>query len=519
MFDRPLAMQHPNLLGLDELYHRGFSKVLSSFLDESARRYGAPLVVSTKLIQNWSHSCIQRAGRIAQIEHLLELVHDGFFGIRKMSNDRFELTALVEINDLEAFDVADQHFVRRFVAMSDRLWTDPLRYRLPIILDQMRKVVFVSRDYFIGYGGEPEIDNYFTAAGIAWGRTLDGQCELDGEALIGGHPFYAYRAAIAIMCGIALKHFYFAQEFSSMRPDLDPHNLVSSWSTQQHWKDVFQAALGTDHHKANDLLKALTLDPEYRDAFSTVPGAPIPPFIQVGKRDVLMSLRGCLTTPFWFVLRKLRHCYRSDWDRIVDLREMQFRDDLNQIFKARAIAVSPKPVPIRSRGRDLTDIDAAAFDPQEGILVLFQLKWQDPFGDSMRERRSRMRNIVSTANKWSELVREWSTTTSPRLLLSKLQLHRNLLDCPVHRIELVILARHHARFSRSAPRTDQAIWGTWPQLLRVIAEGYKGGSLLGFVVDALRREEERKDSPRKLETFTIQLESVEVTVSARPETE
>ncbi|MEK6260832.1 MAG: hypothetical protein AABP62_19710 [Planctomycetota bacterium] len=515
-YSRPLFTQEANPLDLAGLYGRGVPKILAQFLDDSAEKPGAPLVSSNEALQGWSHSVIQQAGRLSQLEHLLELANDGVFDIGKSGSYQYELLATREIIDCEAFDLADQHWLRDLTSEIDAPLQNQLAQRLPMVLERMWELVFPSRGDFIGYDTDPEIDEHFDAAGIAWARTLDGQLELPGDESIGGHPFYAYRAAVGIMCGIALKHASFASELALLHQQLDYHNLMSTWSKRSKWIDVFAGVLEVDDDTADHLLDALTLDREYRDAFEAVPGAPMPPFIQVGRDDLLMSLRGCLDAPFWFVLRKLQYRFRGDWDRLVNLREEQFREDLNLLFRKDSIIKSPRLVRIRSAGRDITDIDAAAFEKEHGTLLLFQLKWQDPFGFSMRERRSKMKNLISVSNTWINAVEEWTQELTRQELLQRLGMVVNPVEHPIRRIELIILVRHHARFSGSDEPSPNAAWGTWPQICRIAVEHFQGGDLLALLADRLREEQWRTDSPRRFETGSLQIGDVEIVVRVEP---
>ena len=59
---------------------------------------------------------------------------------------------------------------------------------------------------------------------------------------------------------------------------------------------------------------------------------------------------------------------------------------------------------LKNEGAVATDIDAAVFDTTTGTLGLFQLKWQDPFGTSMRRRNSKMMNFLEETNQWVSTV-------------------------------------------------------------------------------------------------------------------
>ena len=509
-YSRSFLTRESNDTDLEIAYAYGTPKTLCLFLDECINKTGVPLISSNDDLQKWSHSCIYHAGKLSSLERLVECIHERIFKIQKTTKTRYEITPIKKTIDAEAFDVTDQSWLRNLAYDIDSSWHSRLAKQLPDILQRMRKHVYPWRDKFIGYTTDPVIDDYFEDAGIVWARTLDGQVELPGDGMIGGYPFYSYRAAVAVMCGRALKHLYFLGELSLRSSGLDLHNLVTIWGNREDWVNFFQEVLDVDSKTASHLLQSLTLDQEYKDAFSTTPGSPMPPLIQVGKDDLMLSISGCLENPFWFLQRKLRFQYRQDWDKLMDSREDIFRKDLYKIFPLNSIITSSKPTVIRQNGREVTDIDAAAFDKEHGILILFQLKWQDPFGCSMRERRSRGKNFFSTSNKWIDLVHDWVLKTENQDLLDQLGIEAKHSETPIKDIQLTVLSRHHARFTNIEEFSNRALWGTWPQACRILMEKLDNKNLLGTLVKNLKAELHRSNSPRSLNPETFHIRGIEV---------
>ena len=493
-FVRPLLTRQPNPASLWNLYAAGSHRAFTLFLDETADRGGVPLTPSVPHLHNWADSAIQHLGRVAQSQHLLELSKATLATLSRINNGRFCVTFPDALVDSEAFDVSDQLWLRRLASRIDEPLQKELADRLPSIISKMRALVYLWREHYVGYDTTPDIDEHFLNAGVAWARTLGGQSELPGDLTVGGHPFYAYRAVIGLMCGRALKHLSFASELAQQRPELERRNFWAIWSTIDEWCAFFQEALDIDRGTARQLLHSLTLDREYQTAFgSSAPGA-LPPLIKVSKNQLVMSLTGCLDAPFWFVLGKLRHCYRNDWDSIVDSRESMFRDELLELFGRAGIRTIARPVRIREQGRIVTDIDAVAFDAKSGRLLLCQLKWQDPFGRSMRSRRNKMTNLITTANRWIDVVHGWSHGMARDQLAKVL----GFGDCTIQRIELLVLARHHSRFTKGIEPDSRAAWGTWGQVCRIVTEDYRGGELIDTLMRQLTTEADRVDSPRAI---------------------
>lgn len=494
-YARPLFTGVRNDASLEDLYAGGGSQMLGMFSDAHIKAVGIPLMASNRASQDWAHSTIQHSGRLQSVSHLLELARDSILDLSRTSTHGFQFRFTSDVVDVEAFDVADTQWLQKLAREIDKPLSEFLQEGHSEVKRRMRRLIYPWKEQFIGYSADHLVDEHFESAGMLWARGLNGGSELPSEGMIGGHPFYAYRAAVGIMCGRALKHAGLAAELSLMHPKLDMHNLINTWSTRQEWIAFLQHSLEIDATGANDLLDGLTLDSAYADTFASVPGHPFPPLVQVGSDMLMLCIRGCLDGPFWFLLRKLRHRFRKDWDRIVNEREDQFRNELYELFLSERFATAKMPIRIRHVGLDVTDIDAAVFDKTYGTLSLFQLKWQDPFGQSMRERRSKMRNFFSTTNRWIGAVSDWVANSSDSDLLARVD--NNIGQQRIKRTEIVV-ARHHARFSGSDLCDSRAAWGTWPQLCRIVTEKYSGGDLLKGTAKAFRDDQKRTESPRPL---------------------
>jgi hypothetical protein len=46
-------------------------------------------------------------------------------------------------------------------------------------------------------------------------------------------------------------------------------------------------------------------------------------------------------------------------------------------------------------------------DENDGTLILFQLKWMEPFANNMQLRASKQRNFKKSSDKWINDVLEW----------------------------------------------------------------------------------------------------------------
>lgn len=473
------------------LYAAGGAPALATFCDAHAEREGVPLIASDEGLANWASSTILHLGALGRVTMLRDLVRDGVFSVTRATDGCFEGRPAAERIGIEALEHRDALLHRRARMKVDADGWKELTKRRPDVLARMRTLVRPWGEHMMGYGAHPDVDGYFDDAGFLWARSLDGSDELPSDASFGGIQFRDYCYAAVAFCSLALRHVEYMGEMLQLRPELAGRNLISTWSERSSWIDTIQKVLDTDNGSAVALVDALTMTPssapELRDRCSAA-GAPL---VQVAQDRLMLSIRGSLDAPFWYLLRSLRTRFRADWDRIVDAREHQFRKEVNELLASSTNFTSSRSIRIPGSTGTATDIDAAAFDRSTGEVMLFQLKWQDPWGSSMRERRSKMKNFLIPSRAWTERVRAWLADTSPSDVLGRLgvpaSLHRE-----VTQVHLMILGRHAARFS--GPDTDVcgALVASYPQLARLA--GSMGGRL-GPIADSVRAEALRRVPP------------------------
>ena len=200
------------------------------------------------------------------------------------------------------------------------------------------------------------------------------------------------------------------------------------------------------------------------------------------------------------MLAELQRKYLGDYDRAVNLREDVFRRELCWCFPSNNIYKAARPVQLKSGNETITDIDAAFFDERNGHLGIFQLKWQDFFGDSMRKRETKMLNMLQETNAWIDIVVNWLEGKEPDTILHEVGLAQ-VTKAKISRVYLFVLGRNYSHFSGDAAPDPRAAWGMWPQVLRIIKEATDSGSYgisdpIGWLDIKLREESPtRKSQP------------------------
>ncbi len=96
-----------------------------------------------------------------------------------------------------------------------------------------------------------------------------------------------------------------------------------------------------------------------------------------------------------------------------------------------------------------TDIDAINSIPNNDTC-LFQLKWQDPFYKSMKERFSRISNLFGKANEWIEKVEYWLNNIERKNILSPLKINKHYKGTDklfLNEVHIFVISRNNINFT------------------------------------------------------------------------
>lgn len=449
----------------------GSNKAISLFMDQSCNEQRTPLFPSDESTFRWAHWALQRCGRIATCEKFLEYERAGLGRmIAQGENLQFEITP--KYAGIESLAAEELRWLSSSASEIDNHLYSLLDSVEPKVHSRMRNLVHVSYEHYIGYGGTPEIDTYFDHRGILAAKRMLGHDVFTDDAKFGGLSFGFYRASVWTLAGWALKHIAFALLLHELHPELHLQNLLTVTAEIDTFTSEIAGALQVTIKEALQALDLLELNLENTRRLC-INGHTVPPLIRASSEQFLKPVAGSLDEPFQFMLRNLRIRYRTDWDRAVNDRELLFRDELFQLFPQDWLVKIPRSIKLMNGDRLLTDIDAVIVDPKNGIAGLFQLKWQDPFGHSMRERSARMQNFQDGANSWIKTVKDFLINTTDQAVNRVLGCSKSMqrLEC-----RLFIIGRYFAHFSGDTKPDESAAWAVWPQLIRLARATEGSGS-------------------------------------------
>ena len=488
-----------------DLYRHGQNKAISLFVDQSSILPSPSLTRSTPVHQQWADSVIGSCGRLGICEMILTLHRYGLVELSVPSPRTIHATVSQHELGVEPFEADEIRIFGDLATEIDQHIRDQALAIRPGIIALMKPLVAPWQDHFIQYDTNLEIDSYYHSQGHLWARAQyePGQDAFPPQATFGDLPFELYREAVVHVISWTLKHIAFSGLLLSTHTHLDRRNVLTITKDEAQLQSDLSAALGVNKAEARQVLDTLRVMPENLHAHTSEPAVDIAPFLNVNSSGVVHSIAGTLGSPFDFMLAELNRRYPNDWDTAVNEREEVFRKELYDLFPTQRFRKAEKPLKLRYEGAVATDIDAAVFDASTGTLGLFELKWQDPFGASMRKRNSKMKNFLTETNRWvstvSSILNHSPTVLDKRFGEGSVRIH------DTKRILLFVVGRHFSHFSGGVYRDSRAAWGSWPQMLRLFKETQGGSDPIAWLHKMLQEQSPSLRTPIAVEEYEMQI--------------
>ena len=138
-------------------------------------------------------------------------------------------------------------------------------------------------------------------------------------------------------------------------------------------------------------------------------------------------------------------------------------------FKDKNIIKIPRGINISFNGIH-TDIDAVAYDTNTKTLGLFQLKWQDRYHHSMKERYSRISNLFDKANEWISKIKYWVENNTAKAIISSLQINaQHKASTKINEVYIFVISRNQMNFT-GVELDNSVAWSSWHQLIESQAD-------------------------------------------------
>lgn len=331
---------------------------------------------------------------------------------------------------------------------------------------ELHRRVQLAGDWVLSYSSTREIDDYFLDWGRLYLRRIFSQDMIGPDDVIGGRPFSRYVEVLAALSGRAQKHIAYAAIVRARHRSVHIRNLLTTYCPRQDFVNSLAQFLDSDRDEIAEILKSFTLNGENVDVHTAGASTTWAPLVQATAETLILPIYGLDINPFLFLLTDLRHRYEADWFTLANNREGRWIAEIGELFAEHGWYTYVRNLRLREGGKDVTDIDFAAYDQASNQLALFQLKWQHPVGMDNRGRRSAGKNLVEESNRWVETVNSWLRRNGVEALMQRLGFRNDVPST----VQLFVLGRYHAHLTGFDRRDDRAVWSDWAHFRRARLE-------------------------------------------------
>ena len=429
-----------------------------------------PFAIMTDELVKWSLSNLVYCGKIAFCRQLLSLEKAKMITLSKEDSSHFTFSYCtnesndIEFLDRESFDFYTDKIASQFV----REKRQAKSFNEEKIKEDFRKLITNPFGKLISYDTNPEIDDFYNEEGHYRLLMMQGYDDFAEDDLFGGIAYGKYVTIVELIIGVAIKHSDACFMLKKDNPKVLLENLLTYTQSKQKAISNYAEYMSWPENEVEQIFEAISLTKENFGYYLEYTCVAPPIFIEVGGEMLMRSVAGCFANPFSLLNKELKRKYKRDYDRAVNNRENRFRNELFKIFPQENVIKIPNEINI-SFQNIRTDIDAVVFDEKTGTLGLFQLKWQDRYDYSMKERYSRITNMFPKANEWICKIKNWISLNDSKSILNALQIGSKLKSkIEIKEIYLFVISRNQMNFT--GVELDKTVaWSSWYQLIESYA--------------------------------------------------
>ncbi|MEO3402949.1 hypothetical protein AAFN85_03540 [Mucilaginibacter sp. CAU 1740] len=445
------------------LYELGYTKALNFLIGPAIETPGWITTPTNETIWNWANAFIVHCGKIALTERYQIYVKAGIVHLSYEAEARkFCFQYRAGDVDIEQVDRQAANWYKQLINNGfSKPNLDLLLNKYEPVRQKLFQIVQPWLGHMISYlYDDPVIDEYYQKLAYYRSASMLNQDLFPPDSKFNGIPYAAFRDFAELTMAVSIKHKDFCGQLIKKNPATNILDIISLFRSRTDSISNAAAFLNQSPETVAALVDSLTLFPENRDYHVNREVSPAPPFIQIGGDSLIQSAFGCEGNPYYFMNNELKRAYPKDYFNAVNDREKYFRDELYMLFNSPRYVTVHKSVVIKIKNVH-TDIDAAVLHPESGTLAIFQLKWQDPFGKSMKERYSRIKNFYPKTIEWIEKVIQWLNDNDSKLILASLGLDNTVT---INKALLFVVNRNAANFS-GYENDKRAAWTSWYRLL------------------------------------------------------
>ena len=355
--------------------------------------HGLPLVHRDKHYPKTVFDYIFEFNTSKMIDRIIDIYNDGQIDILKTDINTFFCKRKYDIF-YEIFDVWD---ALEYIKPAFEILTQS-----QLLLEQMSIVVHKFDQHWIQYSPNDDIDEYFLERANQYVDSFDETSFFSDDTIFDGITFKEIKEVLTVIVMMCFRNINYAYVSKRKYPNLHLVDLLPlSVQIITLIKNI-NLAFDIDANKVDQFMRILLVDLAEDNNFTEPLKYPI--LLKVSDDFVLVTASSILTNPFPSLFQMLQSRCTKDWSKAILMREKIFRDKLYDIFNDTQFMKINQPIKISKNNMIITDIDALIFDKKHKVLALFQLKWNEEFSNSMRARKSKMKNYKNEGNTWVERV-------------------------------------------------------------------------------------------------------------------
>lgn len=350
------------------------------------------------------------------------------------------------------------------------------------------------------------VDDYFKEWAVLYLRRMSFREMLADDDRFGGRTYSAYVAVLEALSAMSQQRLCYAGLLNADDPRIGIRNLLTGGALHEKLIEGVASFLDASRQEVSELLDHLTLSPTNAKDHLDHGTQALAPAVRTSQQLVALPMYGLELNPFLFLWTELRRRYEKDWFDAANRREARWVAELHAQFPAphwHCLA----GVKLKRDGKTITDIDFVAHDARCSSVILFQLKWQQPFVGDDRVRRNNASSLVDDSNKWIADVLGWIEAVGVNGLKERLAIKT---DAALS-IHLVVLGRYHAHFTSANGHDPRAVWCDWGNFLRERTQRLSNSA--DEFVSSLQKSVERVTAQVEPESFFIPLGDVMILVN------
>lgn len=459
------------LVKLNELYHFGWNTLFALFFKESYLQEPIPLIQSESDIREWADSFLQYAGKMGLSRQFIDYEKAGLGVFSKNTDSDFIFQyASRNLGLGEFYEKLSYGFL--YELKGKTIESEFLKHISNYNTIKQSLNLHLKEPlggWAINYIPTPEIDDFYSRLGyffLVQEQDYDDFSETD---LFGGIQYKRYLDFVQEQIGIVIKHIDFCFALVNRNPKINLRDILTFVQSESHYAKIYSNWLNMSEDELKQIMSCVCLDFENSSYHLNMIAPPLPPMIKLSNSQIIRSSAGFKHKPCLFLQHELKRKFPSDYFKAVNNREERFRNELYSLIvgdSLERLLTVKRSVEIKDSSYR-TDIDAAIFDKKTKTLALFQLKWQDSFGNSINERRSRISNLYPKSKEWIDKITEWTKQSSHKTILNSLGFNNLTPDeTAIEEICLFVIARNHMHFT-GVELDERASWASWYQLVEV----------------------------------------------------